>query len=146
TANFSDHRPASIEVRTAVGTGGAVQNSVSGGEEYLIPDHRTFDWGMFAFAKWHYKSLDVAGGLRFDRRSIRIDPLYLDEAGIPSDDTSDYQQFAGGSPSFSNYSASLGVTEMVSRAVTLKMNVSRGFRAPSVTELRAYGRHAGPIE
>lgn len=146
TWNFIYHLPSSNELRISVGTGGAFQKSVSGGEEYLIPDHRTFDWGMFAFAKWHYKSLDVAGGLRFDRRSIRIDPLYLDEAGIPSDDTSDYQQFAGGSPSFSNYSASLGVTEMLSRAVTLKMNVSRGFRAPSVTELRANGRHEGSLQ
>jgi iron complex outermembrane receptor protein len=140
------HLPPVNDLRFSVGTSGSFQKNISGGEEFLIPDHRIFDWGVFAFTKWHYKTLDVAGGFRFDRRSFRVDPLYLDDEGAPSDDPSEYQKFAGGSPAFSNYSASLGVTEALSSALTLKMNISRGFRAPSVTELYANGRHEGSLQ
>lgn len=146
TWNAIYHLPPKKEVRISMGTGGAYQKSISGGEEFLIPDHRTLDWGIFAFAKWHHNTLDVSGGLRFDRRSIRVDPLYLDDQGRPSDNPGDYQKFSGGSPAFSNYSASLGVTEVLSRGLTLKMNLSRGFRAPSVTELHANGRHEGSLQ
>src|SRR5690606_3102953 len=77
---------------------------------------------------------------------VNADPLYLDGEGTPSDNPSDYQKFSGGSPAFSNYSASLGITEAVSSALTLKLNVSRGFRAPSVTELYSNGRHEGSLQ
>lgn len=146
TWNLIYHLPQRNDLRISIGTGGAFQKSISGGEEYLIPDHRTLDWGVFAFAKWHHKTLDLAGGLRFDRRSIRIDPLYLDGQGTPSDNPGDYQKFSGGSPDFANYSASLGITEALSDGLTLKMNVSKGFRAPSVTELSANGRHEGSLQ
>lgn len=146
TYNFIYHLPPVNDLRISVGTSGAFQKSIAGGEDYLIPDHRTFDWGVFAFAKWHHNTLDLAGGVRFDRRSIRIDPLYLNDDGLPSDDPGDYQKFAGGSPAFSSYSASLGITEVLRPGLALKMNISRGFRAPSVTELQANGRHEGSMQ
>lgn len=146
TWNLIYHLPPVKDLRLSVGTSGAFQKNLGGGEEFLIPDHRTFDWGVFAFAKWHHKTLDVGGGLRFDRRRVNADPLYLDGEGTPSDNPSDYQKFSGGSPAFSNYSASLGITEAVSSALTLKLNVSRGFRAPSVTELYSNGRHEGSLQ
>lgn len=44
---------------------------------------------------------------------------------------------------FSNISGSIGLSYQPSDNVTLKANVSRGYRAPSVTELASNGSHEG---
>lgn len=146
TFNLIYFFPARKDLRISAGTSGMFQKSVGGGEDFLIPDYNFFDWGLFAFAKWHYKTIDIAGGLRYDQRSMNINPLFMDENGHPSDDPGDYQKFRGGSPLFSDFSASLGVTEVISPGLTVKLNLSRGFRAPSVAELGSNGSHEGSLQ
>lgn len=146
TFNLIYFLPSMNDLRISAGTSGMFQKSTGSGEDFLIPDYHFFDWGFFAFAKWHYNTLDIAGGLRYDQRSMSIDPLLLDEDGRPSDDPADYQKFKAGSPSFSSLSASLGVTKVISQGLTLKFNASRGFRAPSIAELASNGNHEGSLQ
>ena len=146
TFNLIYFFPTRNDLTFSAGTSGMFQKSVGSGEEFLIPDYHFFDWGLFGFAKWHYKTLDIAGGLRYDQRSMDMDALYLDENDHPSDDPADFQKFRGGSPAFSNVSASLGITEVIGPGLTVKFNMSRGFRAPSVAELASNGSHEGSLQ
>jgi iron complex outermembrane recepter protein len=130
----------------SVGSSGMFQKNLNKGGEFLIPDYHFFDWGLFAFAKWHYKALDVAGGIRYDQRILRINALHLDENGMPSDNPNDNQKFVGRALQFSNYSASLGITQALTKSLTAKLNLSRGFRAPSVAEISSNGRHEGTLQ
>ncbi len=129
----------------SLGTSGMTQQSQNKGIEFLIPAYRSFDWGAFGFAKRHFAKLDVAGGIRFDQRLIAIDALYLDNQGAPTSDTNATQKFKHGNLTFSNYSASAGLTYPISNVLSAKFNASRGFRAPNIAELASNGRHEGSL-
>jgi iron complex outermembrane receptor protein len=131
--------------QVSLGTSGMTQQSQNKGIEFLIPAYQSFDWGVFGFAKRHFTKLDVAGGIRFDRRSIAIDALYLDDQGAPTSDTNATQKFKSGNLTFSNYSASAGLTYPISNVLSMKFNASRGFRAPNIAELASNGRHEGSL-
>ena len=45
--------------------------------------------------------------------------------------------------SFANFSGSVGISFEPTDAVTLKANIARGFRAPSLAELASNGAHEG---
>ena len=129
----------------SAGTSGMNQQSQNKGIEFLIPAYRSFDWGAFGFAKRHIAKLDIATGIRFDQRSIAVDALYLDDRNAPTSDTNAKQKFKGGNLTFSNYSASAGLTYPISKPFSAKFNASRGFRAPNVAELASNGRHEGSL-
>ena len=131
--------------QVSLGTSGMTQQSQNKGIEFLIPAYRSFDWGAFGFAKRHFAKLDVAGGIRFDQRLIAIDALYLDNQGAPTSDTNATQKFKSGNLTFSNYSASAGLTYPISKMLSVKFNASRGFRAPNIAELASNGRHEGSL-
>jgi iron complex outermembrane receptor protein len=131
--------------QVSLGTSGMTQQSQNKGIEFLIPAYRSFDWGAFGFAKRHFAKLDVAGGIRFDERLIAIDALYLDNQGAPTSDTNATQKFKSGNLTFSNYSASAGLTYPISNVLSVKFNASRGFRAPNIAELASNGRHEGSL-
>ena len=121
------------------------QQNQNKGIEFLIPAYRSFDWGAFGFAKRHFNKLDVAGGIRFDQRMIAINALYLDGQGAPTSDTNATQKFKAGNLTYSNYSASAGLTYPISKQLSAKFNASRGFRAPNIAELASNGRHEGSL-
>lgn len=129
----------------SVGTSGMTQENKNRGEEFIIPEYRLFDWGAFGFVKRPIGKLDVAGGLRYDQRSLTIDPLYLDAEGNPTDDPSMTQKFSQANLTFSNLSASAGLTYEFSNQFTGKFNISRGFRAPNISELASNGQHEGTL-
>jgi iron complex outermembrane recepter protein len=137
--------PESKNWQLSVGTSGMSQLNKNRGIEFLIPEYQFFDWGIFGFAKRHVGKFDFSGGLRFDQRKISIDALYLDQNGKPTNDLSQTQKFKASELSFSNYSASAGVTYQVSKQWTAKLNASRGFRAPNLAELASNGRHEGTL-
>jgi len=131
--------------QTSLGTSGMTQRNRNRGIEFLIPEYNLFDGGIFGFAKRHFENLDVSGGMRFDRRAISIDALYLDSNGAPTNDKNQTEKFKAGNLSYSNYSASAGATYKVSKSVGVKGNLSRGFRAPNIAELSSNGRHEGAL-
>jgi iron complex outermembrane receptor protein len=134
--------------QTTVGVNGMQQQNRVSGEEFLIPEYNLFDFGAFAITRKTFNKLTLSGGLRFDTRSLDGKALYLDEEGAPTAEPKDggSTKFAAFDRSFSNVSASVGMTYAASDKVVLKLNAARGFRAPNIAELAANGVHEGTIK
>ena len=127
------------------------QNTVTNGTEFIIPSYHQFDIGPFATAKKTFNKLDIAGGLRFDLRSFNNDALYTKANAISGFDMPVYgadtvgadKPFSKYSQTFSGLSGSIGATYNFSDQVSVKANISRGFRAPNISEISANGVHPG---
>jgi iron complex outermembrane recepter protein len=119
--------------RTSVGLSGMSQTNTNRAEEALIPDYSLFDIGGFVFTQYHKDKLSLSGGLRFDRRQID---------GKEMADGADLK-FEAFEKNFSNISGSAGLTYEPSKDLSLKLNVARGFRAPTLAELSSNGAHEG---
>lgn len=115
----------------AAGVNGMLQSSENKGEEYLIPDYRLFDAGVFATASKQLGAWVLSGGLRADVRLLHSLPLE--------------DRFADFGRSFPGISASLGAVRTVGENVHLRINLSRGFRAPNLSELASNGEHEGTL-
>lgn len=129
------------------GVNGMYQNSLNLGTEFLVPEYRLFDVGGFIVAKKNFGKLDVSGGIRFDNRSETGSALYLnsvDEKTTASDPTAT-KRFNAFSDDFSGVSGSLGATYQLNDNWVTKLNISRGFRAPNISELASNGVHEGTI-
>ncbi|RKD91478.1 iron complex outermembrane receptor protein [Mangrovibacterium diazotrophicum] len=127
------------------GVGGMWQQSKNEGTEFLVPAYQLFDLGVYAIAHKQIGDFDFSGGLRFDRRHLDSDALYLnsDEEVTTSTDADATERFADFNDSFTGVSGSLGVTYQISKTAYTKLNLSRGFRAPNIAELGSNGVHEG---
>ncbi|PZR27923.1 MAG: TonB-dependent receptor [Citrobacter freundii] len=119
--------------RTSVGVSGMSQTNTNRAEEALIPDYSLFDIGGFVFTQYHKDRLSLSGGLRFDTRHVNGKEM-MDGADI---------KFAPFEKNFSNFSGSAGLSYEASKALSLKFNLARGFRAPTLAELASNGAHEG---
>ncbi|GAA4319317.1 TonB-dependent receptor [Compostibacter hankyongensis] len=137
--------PALGRWQTSIGVNGMAQHNINEGMEFLIPDYHLFDIGAFAYVKRDFDRLSLSGGLRFDNRHIQTDALRLDEDGKPAGAGEGEEKFSAVRRNFSNVSASAGLSYAAGSAVTLKVNIARGFRAPNAAELSANGVHEGTI-
>ncbi|MBK6965167.1 MAG: TonB-dependent receptor [Bacteroidales bacterium] len=141
--NFPEIKNLSI----STGINGMLQNSLNKGSEFLIPDYNLFDFGLFVIAKKTVGQLDLSAGLRYDTRNVTGKDLYLNSLGeeVSNTDTSSIRQFAAFSSNFTGISGSFGATLQLSEKVYTKLNFSRGFRAPNISEISANGTHEGSI-
>ena len=121
------------EWHITVGANGMYQDNKNKGEEALIPDYNFFDIGGFVYAQRYYKKATLSGGIRYDNRSINSEEM-PDGTGI---------KFESLRRSFSNFSGSAGISYQPADFLTLKANIARGFRAPSLAELTSNGAHEG---
>ena len=131
--------------QTSIGINGMQQSSQNKGEEFLIPEYNLIDAGIFAFTQKSFNKLHISGGFRYDVRSINSLPLYLNADDEPADvsDTSATVKFKDFNTTFSNISASIGASYRLTKKLTAKLNVSRGFRSPNMAELGSNGLHEG---
>lgn len=117
-----------------VGLGGMYQQSLNKGTEYLIPAYRLYDIGAFStVSKSVTERLHLSGGLRFDTRHLSSDALTDD--GV--------ERFAAFSRSFNGLTGSIGGVYNVAENLDVRLNVSRGYRVPNLSELGSNGRHEG---
>ncbi|QNF32434.1 TonB-dependent receptor [Adhaeribacter swui] len=132
---------------TTFGLSGMQQRNKNKGIEFLIPEYRLQDAGVFGFTKKTFGHLNISGGLRFDQRWLTADALYLNENEVPVPNSTDasFIKFMGFKTNFSNISGSLGGTYDFSEKVSVKLNAARGFRAPNISELASNGIHEGTI-
>lgn len=117
----------------SMGMNGLFQNNKNRGEEVLIPEYSTRDAGFFSFFQKTMDKLSISGGLRFDNRVINA-KKHIQDGDL---------KFEALSRDFSNISGSAGISFLPSSSVTFKLNISRGFRAPSIPELSSNGAHEG---
>lgn len=130
---------------TSLGTSGMQQSNTNKGDEYLIPDYQLFDVGFFVFTQKIFDQLTLSAGVRFDNRHIRSKELYLDslEHTTNAPDESSELKFSAFRKNYNGISGSVGMSYQASSSTTLKLNVSRGFRAPNIAELASNGHHHG---
>ncbi len=130
---------------TTFGTNGMYQLLNNRGAEVLYPDYNLLDNGVFVFAKKSWAKLKASGGLRYDLRALSINKLYIDGQGRfqTSPQGAVEERFAGFDRNFGNVTGSLGAVYEISPQFSVKANVARGFRAPSVPEISSNGEHAG---
>ncbi|MFM7510943.1 MAG: TonB-dependent receptor [Bacteroidota bacterium] len=131
--NFQWQLPEQKEWHTTMGVNGMHQTNQNKGEEVLIPAYQLFDAGVFLYAQRFMKSITWSGGLRLDSRSIQGSAY--EEGG--------QLKFPDFKKQFSNWSGSVGFSYEPSTDVVLKVNIARGFRAPSLPELASNGTHEG---
>lgn len=117
----------------SAGLGGMLQNNKNKGDEFLIPDYRLWDTGIFGIVQKSFGKLNFAGGLRFDFR--HLNSKALDEDGEP--------KFIAFSKNFRGIAGSAGISYELDELSVLKLNFSRGYRAPNMAELGSNGVHEG---
>ncbi len=117
-----------------VGIQGMHQTNKNSGEEYLIPDATTTDFGFFGTGVYEWKSNVLQAGLRFDNRKITTIAH-----GISGEEGS----FEAIDKSFDSFNASLGYKTNLAKDLSLRLNVASGFRAPNLAELTSNGVHEG---
>jgi len=64
------HLPKFGKMESIVGIQGMHQTNTNSGEEYLIPDASTNDFGVFGTFNYEWKSNVIQAGLRYDNRKI----------------------------------------------------------------------------
>ena len=129
------------------GVNGMGQHSLNKGTEFLVPEYGLFDIGAFAVAKKSIGKLDLSGGIRFDNRSENGKDLYLnaDDTKTTASDPAAVQRFSAFSKNFNGVSGSIGASLQLNDHWITKLNLSRGFRAPSIGELASNGVHDGTV-
>ena len=122
--------------KLSTGIGGMYQKSGNEGEEYLIPDYRLFDFGIYSTAT---KSLGdrwtLNGGLRYDHRRLHGDALEEDGK----------ERFVDFSRHFNGLTGSVGAVCNIDDHFNVRLNLARGFRTPNISELASNGVHEGSI-
>ncbi len=108
---------------TIVGIQGMNQVNTNYGEETLIPDATTNDFGVLATSHIHFEKADIQLGARYDIRHIDVN------SGIHRD--------------FNSFNGALGVKTDILKNMTARVNFATGFRAPNLSELTSDGTHEG---
>jgi iron complex outermembrane receptor protein len=117
----------------AIGLSASTQKNENKAEELLIPDYKSGELGIFAYAKKSWESTTFNMGIRFDYRKITGNQMLED--GNP--------KFSKFSNSFSNLSGALGFTKEFNEHFNFKSNLGSAFRSPNIAELSSYGVHEG---
>ena len=132
--NAKYYLPSSTKMQTILGVQGMHQTNVNSGEEYLIPDAVTQDFGVFGTTNYEWGTNVIQAGLRFDTRN-----LTSEAQGILGEEGS----FEALKKSYTSWNASLGYKANLNDAFIFRFNLASGFRAPNLAELSSNGVHEG---
>ncbi len=119
----------SKQFNVLIGSQGMFQMNRNGEEavEFLIPDANTVDAGGYVLLNYNLLKWRFQIGGRLDNRMIQ---------GFETDD------FVAFKRNYFGYNYSAG-TAYISQKMTVRLNVSSGFRAPNTSELLSDGIHHG---
>ena len=132
--NAKYYLPSSNKMQTIVGVQGMHQTNMNSGEEYLIPDAVTKDFGVFGTINYEWGTNVIQAGLRFDTRNITSEAHGIQLHG---------GSFAALNKFYTSWNASLGYKTNFNEAFVFRLNVASGFRAPNLAELTSNGIHEG---
>ena len=133
----------------STGINGMSQWNANRGDEFLVPDYRLFDGGLYTMAKRDWDKWSVSGGLRLDVRYLstyrKLEDEIFKQSSSTQSATITYQLFYPFSDYFVNGSGSIGAAYNIDKASIIKLNFSTGYRTPNIAELAANGVHEGTI-
>jgi iron complex outermembrane receptor protein len=133
TSNVQWVLPEQAEWQTTIGFSSMAQENKNKGIEVLIPEYGLLDLGGFVFTQKSLEKATLSGGLRYDNRTVQSD-AFMEGGAL---------KFTAFQKSFSNISGSAGISYTPTQHITLKANIARGFRAPTLSELASNGAHEG---
>lgn len=122
------------KVTTIFGVQGMHQKNTNFGEEILIPNAITNDFGIMALSHIHFNKSDLQLGLRYDLRSINAEQ---------QGNVGDAAFIEAVQRDFNSINAALGYRIDLSKTILARLNVNTGFRAPNLSELASNGLHSG---
>ena len=132
TVNY--HLPKKGKFETIIGTQGMHQTNANSGEELLIPDATTNDFGIYTTSIYEWNKNVLQGGIRYDNRKVTSENHgTFGEEGY----------FEAIDKSFDSFNASLGYKTNLTKALSIRLNFATGFRAPNLAELTSNGVHDG---
>ncbi len=134
--NVKYHAPKIGKLESIIGIQGMRQTNTNFGNEFLIPNATTTDFGAFVTTNYQWNTNVLQAGLRFDNRK-----LLTEAKGTPGDEGS----FVAIDRKFDSFNASLGYKTNLQQNLTLRLNVASGFRAPNLAELTSNGVHEGSL-
>lgn len=114
-----------------VGSQGMAQSNKNNGEEILIPDARTTDFGAFVIGNLNFDKLQLQSGIRVDYRQIDTKEMVTDEGN-----------FRALKNTYTGFTFSSGAVYQMNKT-KFRANISSGFRAPNTSELLSDGVHEG---
>ncbi|HET8753046.1 MAG TPA: TonB-dependent receptor [Salinimicrobium sp.] len=128
------HLPEKGNFETILGIQGMSQTNKNLGEEILIPDATTNDFGILGTTHYHLQKVDFQVGIRYDNRRIESEKYGIpeDEKFIPSLERN-----------FNSFNGAFGVKIDLLKNFTSRINIATGFRAPNLAELTSDGSHHG---
>lgn len=144
SANIKLHRNLSLNNVMVYGFSSNYQENRRGGYNFLLPDFRAADAGLFLINQRNLSSNF------FFNAGVRADIALVDIAGYEEAVWSDSQTFShyqSRSPEFSksyfNATANAGISWLFSEGWNLKTNLGSSYRTPTPIELSANGIHHG---
>ncbi|MGA3013453.1 MAG: TonB-dependent receptor [Bacteroidales bacterium] len=149
---FRYNAPSILNTEISVGINGMYQNNLNkNATDFPIPDYNLFDFGSYIYAKWKYKKWTISGGVRYDIRYLQGNNFYTRKDTITGferqvklpDTAGAYLQFPSFKKTFNGLSFSIGSTYQITNQISIKANVARGYRAPSITEFASNGLDPG---
>jgi len=108
---------------TIVGAQGLNQTNTNNGEEQLIPDAVTNDFGVMATSHIHFDDYDIQLGARYDHRNIDVKNSI--------------------NKSFNSFNGAFGIKLKLFKKTVTRLNLATGFRSPNLAELTSNGVHEG---
>jgi iron complex outermembrane recepter protein len=122
------------KMQSIFGVQGMHQTNTNFGEELLIPNAITNDFGVFGTMNYEWKKNTIQAGLRFDNRNITTETNGTEgEEGY----------FSAINKTFNSFNASFGFKNNAIKDVIFRLNIASGFRAPNLAELTSNGVHEG---
>jgi len=132
--NFKYKLPKINKIESIFGVQGMNQTNENFGQEFLIPNATTIDFGVFGTLNYEWNKSVIQAGIRFDNRKINSETH-----GVQGEEG----YFMALDKKFDSFNASLGFKTNLKENVVLRLNLASGFRAPNLAELTSNGVHEG---
>lgn len=143
TYNFKYILPAIQGWQMSTGINGMLQRNRNEGPEFLVPDYDLVDGGLFAMAKKDWDKWNVAGGVRFDARTLNS--FEKQEEAVVGGNATLITLAAPFTSNYTNVSGSIGAGYNIGAKAIIKLNLASAYRAPNIAELASNGEHEGTV-
>lgn len=145
TANARFHHQWNKKLHNVYGFQNQLSINEQRGFEFLLPNYTSFQSGLFSYFQYDYsKKTTYNLGVRFDYSTHDISKH---EQAIYNNDgnfTGDYQlRNPDIQKQFTNYSAATGLSYLLNKDWSYKLNLGSSFRFPTPMELSSNGIHHG---
>jgi len=131
------HLPKIKDYESILGIQGLYQENKNFGEEILIPNAITTDFGILYTGSYDWKEKNsIQGGVRFDLRDLKTEEHLV----MHEDEVHTFEKL---DKNYQNFSASLGYKTILFNSIISRFNVASGFKAPNLAELTSNGVHHG---